>query len=874
MFNAGSAVGYFKLDNSEFVKGVNQAKTANESMTGSMVKAGIILEALKAGFMAVTGFVKDSTKAYIDSEKAAAQLNAVLKSTGGAAGISAKEVTALASKYQELTTFEDDAVLSAQNLLLTFTKISKDIFPQTTETVLDMSQALGQDLKSSAIQLGKALQDPITGITALRRVGVNFSDSQQEMIKGLVESGRLLDAQKLILKELNTEFGGSAQAARQTFGGSIMYLTNMFNDLQETIGKFVAGFGKGFVNEMANGVKAVAEFLNKAETIDTLINVASVAGGAIGAIKVAFSSILSVVSPVADMIKNSLVTGLDQLGIKLNSADMWLGMFSGAITIVSGLITLAGQAITTIIKNLFNFLSYVKETYAIFPKVGKVIADTFLGIVDVISKTITSGKALFEALKDPLNLEKWKTAGGSIVGIVDSVKTSFATVISDTDKVSAQILTSMNAGKKFVVEGVTGLVDFGKTAFAEISNFGKDSQVIYEKMMAAYKAGAIKTQEDLQAFFNSNPVDIVIKTTSEGGDNKPAMTDEQSKAYEEFYNKQKTDRQKDLDDVDENAKKYKDALKAKGEDEAKVTEWANKEKKKINDKADAEEKKAKDEQNKAMLSKVMVYIQAVLDAAKIVVDGIQSISNTAYQNELDKLQLKYDEQYAIIDDSSLKQLETATVVNDQEIADLDNKLATKQITQEQYDALAKESSTKKEAEVKRINEKAAADKNALEKKQLEEENAIKKKQFETNKALSIVNVWLNLASAIMGYVASFASLGIPGIVLMAVMSALATGVAVAQTVVISQQQFVPARAEGGDVQAGQPYKVGERGQEIFIPGVSGAILDSAMTRNIMAQNTTNQKTYAISITGNNISNQMDLDKITQHVIDEIGRQVG
>jgi hypothetical protein len=872
-FNAGSAVGYFKLDNSGFIQGVNQAKTANESMTGSMVKAGIILEAFKAGFNAVTGFVKDSTKAYIESEKATAQLNAVLKSTGVAAGISAKEVTALASKYQELTTFEDDAVLSAQNLLLTFTKISKDVFPAATETVLDMSTALGQDLKSSAVQLGKALQDPITGITALRRVGVNFSDAQQEMIKGLVESGRLLDAQKLILKELNTEFGGSAQAARNTFGGAVMYLTNMFSDLQETVGKFVSGFGKGFVNEMANGVKAITEFLNKASTIETLIDVASGIGGGISAIKVGFSSILSVVSPVVDMIKNSLVTGLDNLGIKLNSANTYIGIASGAFTMLTGFVKLAGTAIAGTITNISNFVGYIKESILIFPKVGKVIADAFVGVTDVIVKTIQIGKALFEALKDPLNLKKWEAAGGSITGVIDSLKNSFTTVINDSIKVSDQILVAMGAEKKYVVEGVSGIVEFGKTAFSEMTNFGKDSQVLYEKMMAAYKAGAIKTQEDLISFFNDNPVSIVATTTTEGG-NVKEMTEDQLKAYEEFYGKLKTDRQRDLDDVDSNFKKYSDSLKAKGEDESKVTEWANKEKKKINDKYDSEEKKAKDEHNKEMLAKTTTYIQAALEMAQTVADGIQSISNTAYQNELDAIQLKYDEQYAKLDENALKQLEYVTTTNEQEIADLDYKLSTKQITQEQYDTLSKESQAKKEAEIKKINEKAAADKNALEKKQLEEENAIKKKQFETNKALSIVNVWLNLASAIMGYVASFAPLGIPGIVLMAVMSALATGVAIAQTVVISQQQFVPARAEGGDVQSGKPYTVGERGQEIFVPGVSGTIIDSALSREIMAENTTNQKMYNVNITGNNISNQMDLEKITQHVIDEIGRQVG
>lgn len=121
---------------------------------------------------AVVGFGVASVKAFSEAEDGIAQTNAVLKSTKGVAGVTAKAVDDLASSLQSVTKFSDEEVRSAENLLLTFTKIGKDIFPEVTKTVLDMSTALGQDLKSSSVQLGKALQDPVLGITALRRVGV------------------------------------------------------------------------------------------------------------------------------------------------------------------------------------------------------------------------------------------------------------------------------------------------------------------------------------------------------------------------------------------------------------------------------------------------------------------------------------------------------------------------------------------------------------------------------------------------------------------------------------------------------------------------------------------------------------------------------
>lgn len=181
-----------------------------------------------------------ATKAFIDQEKAEAQLNAVLKSTGKAAGVTAKEAINLSESLMKTTTFADEAVLGAENLLLTFTKIGKDIFPDATKIVLDMSTALGQDLKSSAIQVGKALQDPVLGVTALRRVGVNFNNDQKEVIKKLVETGQSAKAQQMILKELKTEFGGSAVAARHTFGGALEFLKNMLGEVGESIGKLIA----------------------------------------------------------------------------------------------------------------------------------------------------------------------------------------------------------------------------------------------------------------------------------------------------------------------------------------------------------------------------------------------------------------------------------------------------------------------------------------------------------------------------------------------------------------------------------------------------------------------------------------------------------
>ena len=221
----------------------------------------------------------------IEAEKAQAQLAAVLKSTGGAAGLAQQELNEMAGALQKVTTFDDEAITGAQSLLLTFTRIGRDVFPQATETVLDMSQALGQDLKSSAVQLGKALQDPIEGITALRRVGVNFSDAQQEVIKNLVETGHAADAQRLILQELQIEFGGSARAARDTLGGALEGLKNTFSDLLEgdSGSEGIRGATKG-INELTDVMGSAETKAAFASMISGLASIASFAANASAAV--------------------------------------------------------------------------------------------------------------------------------------------------------------------------------------------------------------------------------------------------------------------------------------------------------------------------------------------------------------------------------------------------------------------------------------------------------------------------------------------------------------------------------------------------------------------------------------------------------------
>lgn len=210
-------------------------KNALSSALGFAAGAGAI--SLVGGAVgSLTGFITDSIKAGQDQQAVMSQTDAVIKSTGGAAGMTAEAVGNLADSLARTTPFSDDVTQSAENMLLTFTNIGQKVFPDATKTVLDMSQALGQDTKSSAIQLGKALNDPIAGISALSRVGVTFDQGQKDAIKTMMSTNDIAGAQGIILKELSKEFGKSAEAAGQTMAGKMAILNNVVDQTKEKIG--------------------------------------------------------------------------------------------------------------------------------------------------------------------------------------------------------------------------------------------------------------------------------------------------------------------------------------------------------------------------------------------------------------------------------------------------------------------------------------------------------------------------------------------------------------------------------------------------------------------------------------------------------------
>lgn len=388
----------------------------------------LMADGIEYAAKAIVGLGVSSVKAFEESQDLIAQTNAVLTSTGGIAGITADKVTELATAWERQTKYSDEAVRGAENILLTFTAISKDIFPDALESVLNMSSALHEDLQSASIQVGKALQDPILGITALRRVGVNFSDAQKEVVKGLVETGQKGQAQALILKELQTEFGGSAKAAGETFSGSLAKLKNQFNNVQEAVGGALVKAITPWVEKLAAFVSTdkfqawltqlaakIGQYLPQwIENFQKFIK--SVDWKAVGeALAAMVKAIVIAAEIIGGTIKNVITIFHffhdDVAGVIYAVVKIFQDFYTGAYNIFSSI----PNAVRSALSGLWNII--VSPFVQAFDTIRNIV-DGIINKINEIPNKINSvsqsaGKAAGTAL-DPLNLLGHRAAGGSV----------------------------------------------------------------------------------------------------------------------------------------------------------------------------------------------------------------------------------------------------------------------------------------------------------------------------------------------------------------------------------------------------------------------------------------------------------------------------
>ena len=402
------------LDTQAFSSGIKNAERQlgqfgkKMSNIGKSMSTYLTLPIAALGTASVMAFDKQS--------KAVAQMEAGLKSTGGTVGYTSEQLQKMASDLQNNTLFGDEEILqSATAQLLTFTNITGQQFDLAQKSAADLATRLDGDLKSASIMLGKALNDPIKGLSAMGRAGVQFSEEQKEVIKSLWETGHQAEAQSMILAELEKQYGGSAEAAAAAGMGPLKQLQNSLGDLSEEFGKIISEALIPIVDKLKI---AVAWFQGLDDSTKRLITVFAGIAAAIGPVifmigklSLAFKALMTT-NPILlalTAVVAAIVFVVNKLGGLKNT---WELMKAVAVAVAKTIIEYyktMGLVIYKVFQNLTKTIMAPLQAAALaikgdFEGAKKVLEDNivspFEGINDVVKEGTKNIAGYWQEVKD------------------------------------------------------------------------------------------------------------------------------------------------------------------------------------------------------------------------------------------------------------------------------------------------------------------------------------------------------------------------------------------------------------------------------------------------------------------------------------------
>jgi phage-related protein len=396
-------------DTSKSVKGFQQvSKAAQDTSEKTSKHFGTVSKAagLLAGGAALGGVVailKTGASEQSDFLAGQAQLANGLKTTNGAAGITVKQMENLASSVQGYSGQTDDSIVSSEKLLLTFTKIhnsagkNNDIFTQATKLTADMAAKMGGDASKYAIQLGKALNDPTKGLSALTRVGVSFDDKQKALIKHLQATGNTAGAQKVILAELRKEFGNSAKAAGQTLPGQLARAHRSFEDMSQSLLAALMPALSALIPVVTQVIKVLGPILGSVvKALAPIIGqLAKALGPVLGA---ALKVLLPVIKALAPLFGQVLGAAL---AVILPLIKVLMPVFAALVKIIGAILTpvlKALQPIWPVLVDAFNtILGALKPLFPVLTSIAGILGKTLAQALTAIAPLLKPLAELYVA---------------------------------------------------------------------------------------------------------------------------------------------------------------------------------------------------------------------------------------------------------------------------------------------------------------------------------------------------------------------------------------------------------------------------------------------------------------------------------------------
>tara|TARA_Y100000361_G_scaffold84935_1_gene75288 strand:+ start:1037 stop:3202 length:2166 start_codon:yes stop_codon:yes gene_type:complete len=265
-----------RVDARDAVSALNQTNNASKQLnqtlnttsrragtaTANIQRFGISFRSVVGPMVALTGALTLANRSLSTFGKRQADLQvlaAQLERIGAGGSKQLNELRAAADRLGDATLFSQDDFIQSFNILSSFRAIAVESFTEVSEVAADIAQVMGSDVKSATVQLAKALEDPKRGLTALSRSGITFNEVQTETIKKLVDSGKQLDAQALILETIKGQYEGAGTAAGKGFAGALDLLSENAADAAEALGEGLEPAATGAATALAGVFEQISK---------------------------------------------------------------------------------------------------------------------------------------------------------------------------------------------------------------------------------------------------------------------------------------------------------------------------------------------------------------------------------------------------------------------------------------------------------------------------------------------------------------------------------------------------------------------------------------------------------------------------------------
>lgn len=595
-----------KVDTSDITKGLQETKKTVEDFGNTVKAQGTFLERFKASAAGVfaadiaqkgLSMLKASiTEVIADAqayERGLAKVNAVIESTGGIAGVTTDHIRAQSAALEELAAVDENLITQAQGVLLTMTNVrnvmgeGNQIFDRATTAALDLSTVMEGDLQGATVLLGKALQDPIKGMSRLSRVGIDLSSAQETLIKKLMESGDVLGAQKVILGAVEERYGGAAKAAGDTFAGAVARAKDKVSDFARDIvlnaQPILLKMGKILGDLINKYVKPFTDFLIKNK--EAILAMAAAVGAMVAALVIyktvlaatraaqtlytvattlmkgqQLASIASTNGLAASMLKLNAVMRANPIGVIITAVTLLVGGFvmlwnkseafrkmviqvgKAGLTAFASIIPMVGKVGEAVLKFMMTPLKGVLTALSKLPGVGKyakagldILTKGLDGVSDFADKASAKAKELagnLDKLNKPIKI------GGGAKDTGSGKGKGGSTDYGVTDAAKAAAAKAAEAEKERL-EKLKGYQDDVKSIYKDMND------VIAEAQEKAQEALETRNERMAEAHerYNETVADLNKRYAESIADAEERAAEARSEAHEN-YRKAETEAQK------------------------------------------------------------------------------------------------------------------------------------------------------------------------------------------------------------------------------------------------------------------------------------------------------------------------------------------